>query len=52
MKKKIEIKKDGKEFKRFDELLSAVVKVPKDEILRREKDEKKLNKIRRDHQTA
>lgn len=44
MKKKVEMKKDGKEFERFDELLSKVVKVPKDEILEREKAEKEKNK--------
>lgn len=41
MKKKVEIKKDGKEFERFDNLLREVVNVPKEEILRREKAEKK-----------
>jgi hypothetical protein len=41
MKQKIETKKDGKDFARFDDLLRNVVKVPKDEILRREKAEKK-----------
>lgn len=40
MKKKIETKKDGKDFDRFDELLRTVVKVPKDEILKREEKEK------------
>lgn len=40
MKKKIETKNDGKQFERFDALLSQVVVVPKDEILRREKQEK------------
>ncbi len=40
MKKEIETKKDGKQFERFDALLSHVVKVPKDEILEREKKEK------------
>lgn len=40
MKKKIEMKNDGKDFKRFDDLLSGVVKVPKDEIDKREKAEK------------
>lgn len=45
MKKKIETKKDGKEFDRFDDLLRQVVKVPKDEISKREKEEKE--KLRR-----
>jgi hypothetical protein len=40
MKKKIEMKNDGKEFERFENLLREVVKVPKDEILKREKEEK------------
>jgi hypothetical protein len=36
MKKKIETKKDGKEFDRFDALLREVVNVPKSEIDKRE----------------
>ncbi len=40
MKKEIEMKNDGKEFERFENLLKQVVIVPKDEILKREKDEK------------
>lgn len=40
MKKKVEMKNDGKEFERFESLLKQVVSVPKDEILRREKEEK------------
>lgn len=40
MKKQIETKQDGKEFERFEQLLSQVVKVPKEEILRRERNEK------------
>lgn len=40
MKKKIETKKDGKEFERFNDLLSQVVKVPKSEIEKREKAER------------
>ncbi len=40
MKKEIETKKDGKEFARFDEFLTELVKVPKDEINEREKAEK------------
>ena len=47
MKKKIEMKKDGKEFDRFDDLLSQVVKVPKDEILEREKAEKEKSRLRK-----
>lgn len=40
MKKEIETKQDGKDFERFEQLLGQVIKVPKDEILRREKQEK------------
>lgn len=47
MKKEIETKNDGKEFERFENLLRQVVKVPKDEILRREKEEKERNKARK-----
>ena len=47
MKKEIETKKDGKEFERFDEFLTELVKVPKDEILKREKAEKEMNKARK-----
>jgi hypothetical protein len=38
---------DGKEFERFDEFLTELVKVPKDEILKREKAEKEKNKARK-----
>ena len=51
MKNKVETKKDGKEFERFDNLLSQVVKVPKDEILRREKEEKERSKARKAKKT-
>ena len=44
MKKEIETKRDGKEFQRFDAFLTELVKVPKEEILRREKEEKERNK--------
>lgn len=47
MKKKLETKQDGKEFERFDDLLRKVVKVPKDEILEREKAAKEKNKQRK-----
>jgi hypothetical protein len=47
MEKKIEMKNDGKEFERFETLLRQVVSVPKDEILRREKEEKERNKARK-----
>jgi hypothetical protein len=51
MKKEIETKQDGKEFERFEQLLSQVVKVPKDEILRREKAEKEQKKERKAKKT-
>ena len=44
MKKKVEMKNDGKDFKRFDDLLSNVVKIPKDEIDKREKKTKEAKK--------
>lgn len=47
MKKTTEMKQDGKEFQRFNEFLTELVKVPKDEILRREKEEKERNKARK-----
>jgi hypothetical protein len=47
MKKEIEMKNDGKDFERFENLLREVVKVPKDEILRREKEEKEKRKQRK-----
>ncbi len=47
MKKEIKTKSDDKEYERFEQLLSRVVKVPKDEILRREKEEKERNKARK-----
>lgn len=40
MKKKVEMKNDGKEFERFEDFVRQIVKVPKDEILKREKEEK------------
>ncbi len=47
MKKEIEMKNDGKEFERFDEFLTELVKVPKDEILKREKEEKQKKEAKR-----
>ena len=47
-KKKIELKNDGKDFNRFNEMLRQVVSVPKEELKRREdaeKTEKKANKV-------
>jgi hypothetical protein len=40
MKKELEMKNDGKDFERFEALLSQVVKVPKSEIDKKEKAEK------------
>ena len=47
MKKEVEMKNDGKDFDRFENLLREVIKVPKDEILRREKAEKEKRKLRK-----
>lgn len=47
MKKKVEIKEDEKSFERFETLLRQVIKVPKDEILEREKAEKEKRKQRK-----
>lgn len=44
MKKKIETKQDGKEFERFENFIREIVRVPKEEINRREKAEKEKNK--------
>ena len=48
MKKTIEMKQDGKEFERFNEFLTELVKVPKDEILKREKEEKERKKLQKE----
>lgn len=48
MKNKIETKKDGKQFERFDNLLRQVVSVPKDEILKREKAEKQKKECKKE----
>lgn len=47
MKKEVETKQDGKDFERFDAFLTELIKVPKDEILKREKEEKERNKARK-----
>ena len=47
MKKKIELKEDDKSFERFEDFVRQIVKVPKDEILKREKEEKEKNKARK-----
>lgn len=44
MKKEIETKQDGKDFERFEDLLREVISIPKDEILRREQEEKERRK--------
>lgn len=50
-KKKVETKNNGKEFERFNVFLTELVKVPKDEILKREKEEKERNKARKAEKT-
>lgn len=47
MKKNVEMEQDGKEYERFESILRQVVKVPKEEILKREKEEKQKNKVKR-----
>lgn len=47
MKRKIETKQDGKEFARFDEFLTELVKVPKSEINEREKAERQNKAARK-----
>lgn len=44
MKKANQMKNDGKEFERFDKFLTELISAPKDEILRREKEEKERRK--------
>lgn len=51
MKKEPETKQDGKEFQRFDDLLSQIVKVPKKEIEDREKAEKQKKEARKAKKT-
>ncbi len=43
-KKKPEIKTDGKNFERFDDLFRKVITVPKEELKRREEAEKQQKK--------
>jgi hypothetical protein len=47
MKKKVEMKKDGKGFERFDDLLRHVVSVPKDELDKREKADKEKKEAKK-----
>ena len=47
----IEMKEDGKQIERFETTLRQVLSVPKDEILRREKEEKERNKQRKARKT-
>ena len=47
MKKKVEMKNDGKDFTRFDDLFRKVISVPKDEIKKREKAEKQKKETRK-----
>ena len=51
MKKEIEMKEDGKQFERFETTLRQVLSVPKDEILKREKEGKERNKLRKARKT-
>ena len=51
MEKKPEAKQDGKEFERFDAFLTELVKVPKDVILKREKEEKEKNRAKKAKKT-
>ena len=51
MKKKIETKNDGKEFQRFEQFVSEIIKVPKDVILKREQEEKRKNEVKRARKT-
>lgn len=39
-KKKVEMKNDGKDYERFENLLREVISVPKEELRRREETEK------------
>ncbi len=41
MTKKIETKKDGKEFERFEDFVRKIVRVPKSELDKHEKEYKK-----------
>jgi hypothetical protein len=51
MKKKIETKQDRNEFARFEDFVRKIVRVPKDEILEREKAEKKEKAERKARKT-
>lgn len=51
MNKKIETKQEGKDFERFDVFLTELVKVPKDVILKREKEEKEKNRAKKAKKT-
>jgi hypothetical protein len=47
MKKEIETKQDGKEFERFEDFVRQIVKVPKEEINKRERAEKQKKEQRK-----
>jgi len=47
MKTEVETKNDGKEFKRFDDLLRKVIAVPKEEINKRERVEKEHKAVKK-----
>lgn len=46
MKKELEMKNDGKDFTRFENLLRQVISVPKEELRRREEAEKQKKKAK------
>ncbi len=48
MKKKVEMKNDGKDYPRFENLLREVMSVPKEELKRREETEKQKKKAKKD----
>lgn len=45
-KKKVEVKNDGKDFERFDNLFRQVITVSKEELKRREKAEKQRKAVK------
>lgn len=46
-KKKLEMKNDGKDFERFENLLRQVISVPKEELKRRELEEKEEKRYKK-----
>jgi hypothetical protein len=45
MQKKAEMKQDGQDFTRFENFMRKIVSVPKEEINRREKQEKEAKEV-------